>query len=257
MFDYSDRVVLITGAASGLGKGCAAHFIEAGATVVLTDRKHKAGEAFAAELGERASYMPLDVTEEARWVELLPDIEQRHGRLDVLVNSAGIGMMGSVEDTSLETFRLIHAINVEGTFLGCKYALPLLRKGAAAAGDAAIINVSSVAGLRGVAKLAAYCSSKGAVRLLSKSVAMHCAEQGDAIRCNSIHPSFIDTPMVQDMINFAPDPERMRKMLIRTSPAKRLGEVEEVARVVLFLASPAASYLNGVELPIDGGTTAR
>lgn len=257
MFDFTDRVVLITGAASGIGKGCAAHFIEAGATVVLTDRQDEAGEALAAGLGERASYRSLDVTDENRWMSLMSELEGNHGRLDVLINSAGVGVMGSVEDTSLEHFRLVHAINVDGTFLGCKYALPLLRKGAAAAGDAAIINVSSIAGMRGVAKLAAYCSSKGAVRLLSKSVALHCAEQGDAIRCNSIHPSFIDTPMVQRMIHGAPDPDRMREVLLRTSPAKRFGEVDEVARVVVFLASPAASYLNGVELPIDGATTAR
>jgi 3(or 17)beta-hydroxysteroid dehydrogenase len=142
-------------------------------------------------------------------------------------------------------------------FLGCRAAIPLLRRSAKQTGDAAIINVSSVAGLRGAAKLAAYCSSKGAVRLLTKSIALHCAEQGDAIRCNSVHPSFIETPMVDAMINGAEDPKRMRKLLERVSPAGRLGQANEVADVIVFVASPAASFINGAELPIDGGTTAR
>jgi 3(or 17)beta-hydroxysteroid dehydrogenase len=257
MFDAHDKVVLITGAASGIGASCARRFVEAGATVVLGDRDEARGRALAEELGERASFYTQDVTDEARWKELIAAIDERHARLDVLINSAGIGIMGTIEDTSLEHFRLVHAVNVEGVFLGCREALPLLRRAAKEQGDASIVNVSSVAGLRGAAKLAAYCSSKGAVRLLTKSIALHCAEQGDAIRCNSIHPSYIDTPMVQGMIDHAPDPARMRKILERVSPTGRLGRVEEVAEVVLFLASPAASFVNGAELPIDGATTAR
>lgn len=257
MFDFSDKVVLVTGAASGLGAACARHFHEAGASVVLTDRDGERGRALARELGERARFEPQDVTDEARWVELMGQIDEAFGGLDVLVNSAGIGLMGTIEDTSLEHFRLVHAVNVEGVFMGCKAAIPLLRRRARETGDAAIINVSSVAGLRGASKLAAYCSSKGAVRLLTKSIALHLAEQGDAIRCNSIHPSYIDTPMVQGMINLSEDRARARSILERVSPARRLGQPEEVARVVLFLASDAASFLNGVELPIDGGTTAR
>ena len=257
MFDFSDKVVLLTGAASGIGASCARRFHAAGAQVVLTDRANEAGEALAAELGKRARYLELDVTDEARWAAVVSEIQAELGRLDVLVNSAGIGVMGSIEDTSLEHWRLVHAVNVDGVFLGCRAAMPLLRAAGEAHGDAAIINLSSIAGMRGVAKLAAYCSSKGAVRLLSKSIALHCAEQGYAVRCNSLHPSFIDTPMVEGMIQAAPDPERMRKILLRVSPSGRFGRPEEVSDVVLFLASPAATYINGAELPIDGGTTAR
>ncbi len=253
MFDFRDKIVLLTGAASGIGASCARRFHAAGAEVVLTDRAHAPGRALAAELGDRARYLELDVTDEVGWAAVIAELE----RLDVLVNSAGIGIMGSIEDTSLEHFRLVHAVNVDGVFLGCKAALPLLRAAGEQRGDAAIVNLSSIAGIRGVAKLAGYCSSKGAVRLLTKSIALHCAEQGYKVRCNSLHPSFIETPMVERMIAGAPDPERMRKVLLRVSPSGRFGRPEEVADAVLFIASPAASYINGAELPIDGGTTAR
>jgi len=257
VFDFSDKVVLLTGASSGIGAACARRFHAFGAQVVLSDRNHELGRELARELGERARYVELDVTDEAGWAAVIAELESAFGRLDVLVNSAGIGVMGSIEDTSLEQFRLIHAVNVEGVFLGCRAALPLLRKTGEQSGDAAIVNLSSIAGMRGVAKLAAYCSSKGAVRLLTKSIALHCAEQHDKVRCNSLHPSFIATPMVEQMIAGAPDPERMRKILLRVSPSQRFGRPEEVADVVVFLASPAATYINGAELPIDGGTTAR
>lgn len=251
--DFTDKVVLITGGASGLGAACGAAFVAAGASVVLTDIQSERGRELAVKLGDAARYLDHDVRDEAAWASVVEQIRDLYGRLDVLVNAAGIGLLGNIETTTLEQFRLIHAVNVEGVFLGCKSTLPLLREGS----GGSIVNISSVAGLRGVAELAAYSSSKGAVRLLSKSVALHCAACGYMVRCNSVHPSFIDTPMVEAMIDAAPDSEKMAAFTRKASPMGRLGRPEEVADVVLFLASDAASFINGAELPIDGGTTAR
>ena len=146
----------------------------------------------------------------------------------------------------------MHAVNVDGVFLGCKAAIALMRRG-----GGSIINLSSIAGLRGVAKLAAYNSAKGAVRMLTKSIALHCAEQGYGIRCNSLHPSYVDTPMVRNFIAGSGDPQRMLSVVNRVSPLNRMGRVEEVAAAVLFLATDGASFINGAEIPIDGGASAR
>lgn len=253
MVDLEGKVALVTGAASGLGKACAASLTAHGARVVATDVNALEGREVADAIGRRCDFLAQDVTEESAWVEVIDAVMARYDRLDILVNNAGIGHIGSVEDTSLEDWQRVQRINVDGVFLGCKYAIPAMRKG----GYGSIINMSSIAGLRGAAQLAAYNASKGAVRLLTKSVALSCAERGDNIRCNSLHPSFIDTPLVQSLVDASPDPERMAKMVQRTSPMNRLGRPEEVALTVVFLASEAASFINGVELPVDGGTMAR
>ncbi len=193
MFDFSGKVVLVTGAASGLGLDCAAAFVEAGAQVMLTDVQVELGLAAAGRLGEKAAFLEHDVRDESRWQQVVQETVERFGGLNVLVNAAGIALYAGIEDTSLAQFRNIHAVNVEGVFLGCKNAIPAMRQ----SGGGSIINLSSTAGLRGVGKLTAYCSAKGAVRMLTKSVAVECAEKGDNIRCNSLHPSYTDTPMVQ------------------------------------------------------------
>jgi 3(or 17)beta-hydroxysteroid dehydrogenase len=249
---FEHKVVLITGAASGIGKECARQFRAQGARVAIADIDSRQGSILADELGADTGFWTLDVTSESAWGDVLSDVCARWGRLDVLVNAAGIVVQGSIEDTALEDFRRVHAVNVEGVFLGCKAAIPLLRKH-----GGAIVNISSTAGLRGVAKLAAYNSAKGAVRLLTKSVALHCAEAGYDIRCNSLHPSYIDTPMVQKMAAESDNPGRMLSVMKRVSPMNRMGSVQEVAGVVVFLASDAASFINGAEIPIDGGATAR
>ncbi len=170
----------------------------------------------------------------------------------MLVNNAGVATIGDVERTSLAEWRRVHAVNLDGTFLGCKYAIPRLR----AAGGGAIINMSSIAGIIGVHNLAAYCSSKGAVRLLTKSVALRCARRKDNIRCNSIHPVYAETPMVQQMLASAPDPAAQRGALEAMVPMGRLARPEEVADLALFLASDESRFVTGAEFVIDGGLTA-
>jgi NAD(P)-dependent dehydrogenase (short-subunit alcohol dehydrogenase family) len=249
---FDGRVVLITGGASGIGAQCARQFVAQGAHVVMADIDEVSGAARVQELGGRAEFQRLDVTSPADWQQLDAWLRQTHGRLDVLVNAAGLVLHADIENTSLEQFRRVQAVNVEGVFLGCKVAIALMK-----AARGVIVNLSSIAGLRGVASLAAYNAAKGAVRLLTKSVALHCAEKGYDIRCNSLHPSYVDTPLVRAMIAAARDPERLRSVMNRVSPLNRMARPEEVAAVVLFLAGDGASFVNGAEIPIDGGATAR
>jgi len=253
MYDFTGKVALVTGAASGLGLDAATQLLRCGAAVVMSDIQRERGQAAAARLGDGAVFLEQDVTDEARWQEVMEEVANRFARLDVLVNAAGMGLFASLEETSLQAFRKVHAVNVESVFMGCKAALPLMRRG----GGGSIINLSSTAGLRGVGKLAAYCSAKGAVRLLTKSIALDCAERGDNIRCNSLHPSYIDTPMVQELISLGRDQQAMRQRLERVSPMNRLGRPSEVSSAILFLASDESSFINGAEIPVDGGATAR
>lgn len=248
-----DKIVLITGGASGIGLATARAAQREGAKVIITDRNVTGGEAAAAELGGTAEFLAQDVTKEDRWVEVIAHIVERHGRLDGLVNNAGCGSLHNIEDETLEGWRFVHAVNVESTFLGCKYAIKAMKQ----TGGGSIVNVSSVAGLSGAADLAAYCSAKGAVRLLTKSVAMWCAQAKYEIRCNSIHPSFLYTPMVQQMIDVAPDAEKMRRRLERTAPLGRMGTPEDAANMVLFLLSDESPFVTGAEFAVDGGTTAQ
>lgn len=248
MTRVAGKVALVTGGASGIGKGCARTLAAEGARVVIADRDLERGAAVAAELGAPHSFAHLDVTDEEGWARVMASLD----RIDVLVNSAGIAVWGDIEQLTLEQWRLQHAVNADGTFLGCRAAVAAMKH----TGGGSIINLSSVAGLIGVADAAAYCSSKGAVRLLTKSVALHAARAGYNIRCNSVHPSFIDTPMVQHFIDVAPDKAKARTFFERASPLKRLGEVDDVAKLVLFLASDESKFITGAELVVDGGLTA-
>ena len=246
------KVALLTGAASGLGAASARRLHREGAFVVVTDRDEEKGAAVAASLGERAVFHKLDVTSEAAWIEVVDAVIAAQGRLDVLVNNAGVGVIASIEDTTLEAFRFVHAVNVEGVFLGCKHGVRVMK-----ANGGSIINLSSVAGIAGAPDLAAYCSSKGAVRTLTKSVAMHCAKKGYGIRCNSLHPAFIDTPMVDAIVNASSNQERARVGLAKSIPLGKIGEPDDVAAAVAYLASDDAKFITGVELPIDGGLLAQ
>ena len=246
------KVCLITGGASGIGRGCARKLAAEGARVVVADRDVHGGAAVAAELGAPHRFEPLDVTDEAGWARVVEATVAAFGRLDVLVNSAGIAVWGNSERLSLAEWRQQHAVNADGTFLGCRAAIGAMKT----TGGGSIINLSSVAGLIGVADAAAYCSSKGAVRLLSKSVALHCARAGYNIRCNSVHPSFIDTPMVDIVVGAAKDQAKMRAMVEHAAPLGRIGQVDDVANLILFLASDESKFITGSELVVDGGLTA-
>ena len=247
------KVAIITGAASGIGRACAKRFASEGCSVVLADRDEPNGRAAAAELGEPHCFVALDVTQEVAWTVAVATAVARFGRLDILVNSAGIGVSGDIETTTLVHWRLVQAVNSDGVFLGCRAAFGPMK----AAGGGSIINISSVAGLVGDPDLPAYCASKGAVRLLTKSVALHAARQGYNIRCNSVHPSFVQTPMVDAMIANAKDPDKARKAIERAAPLGRIGEADDVAMAVVYLASDESKFVTGSELVVDGGATAR
>jgi 3(or 17)beta-hydroxysteroid dehydrogenase len=252
------KVVLITGAASGIGKACALHLAREGATIVATDRDAAGGEAVAATLGAPHRFRLLDVTDEPGWTRIVDETVRDLGKLDVLINSAGIGCFGNIEVATVDDLRRQYAVNVEGTFLGCRAAVLAMKS----TGGGSIINLSSVAGLIGVPDLAGYCASKGAVRMLTKSVALHCARAGYGIRCNSLHPSFIDTPMVEGLAatmttaSGAPA-AKVKASLEHTAPLGRLGHVDDVSHLVLYLASDESRFITGTELPVDGGLTAR
>lgn len=250
------KVALISGGASGIGKACALHLAREGAIVVITDRNAALGASVADQLGVPHAFREHDVTDEAGWTRVVDEILATHGRLDILLNSAGIGTMGNPEHATVEDFRRMYAVNVEGTFVGCRTAIRAMKK----SGGGSIIIISSVAGLIGVPDLAGYCASKGAVRLLSKSVALYCARAGYNIRCNSVHPSFIDTPMVdamaQAMGQMLGDEAKARAQLERAVPLKRLGHVDDVSNLVLFLASDESRFITGGEHCVDGGLTA-
>lgn len=252
MHRLESKIALITGAGSGLGAAAARRLHAEGAFVWLTDRVADNGGALAAELGERAEFRVLDVTRESAWIEVLAEIDAAHGKLDILVNNAGVGVVADIETTTLEQWRFVHAVNVEGTFLGCKLGIGLMKRT-----GGSIINMSSVAGIVGDPKLAAYCSSKGAVRTLTKAVAMHCARKQYGIRVNSIHPAFIDTPMVGEILATAKDRDKARENMAKGIPLGRIGEPGDVAAAVAYLASDDAKFVTGTELLVDGGLLAQ
>jgi 3(or 17)beta-hydroxysteroid dehydrogenase len=247
------KVALVTGAASGLGKAAAQMLAREGARVVVTDRNEAGAKEVAGTMGEAARAWKLDVTQEADWVRVVDETLATFGRLDVVVNNAGIGVAKDIESISLEEWRIVHSVNLDGVFLGCKHAIRGMRQCGA---KGSIINISSVAGLVGVENLPAYCSSKGGVRLLTKSVALHCARKGYGIRCNSVHPTFIETPMVDGLASMMGGVEAGKARLARMIPLGHIGEPDDIAYAVLYLASDESKLMTGSEFVVDGGTTA-
>ena len=247
------KIALVTGAASGIGLQASLRLAEEGARVMMTDINVENGKKEAEKLGRNAEFLKLDITLEEDWISVLRETVKRFQSLDILVNSAGMVLIADVEQISLEDWRQVHAVNLDGTFLGCKHGVRVMKE----FGAGSIINISSVSGLIGGFNLAAYNSSKGAVRMLTKSVALHCARSGYGIRCNSIHPTFIETPMLDSMIQDAPDPEKARQTLIRQVPLKRIGSTDDVAKMIVYLASDESTFVTGTEMVIDGGVVAQ
>ncbi len=251
-------VALISGAAAGIGEGIARAFISEGAVVMLTDIQDAQGQRLARSLGTHALYRRLDVRQESEWSSTIQAVLERYGRLDVVVNNAGItGFEGSQvahdpEHADLEDWRAVLATNLDGTFLGCKYAIRAMKSH----GTGSIINISSRSGLVGIPGAAAYAASKAAVRNHSKSVALYCAEQGWSIRCNSIHPAAILTPMCEPMLGTGADREDRIRAVVRDTNLQRFARVDEVAAVAVLLASNEAAYITGTEINIDGGLLA-
>ena len=236
-----DKVILITGGAGAVGSAVAEAIVQQGGIAIDTD------------LGSREGIdHVLDVTAEADWQRVIGAVEASAGRLDGLVNAAGIAALGTVEDTSYADFRRTMAINVDGTFLGCKYGLMLMKRT-----GGSIVNISSVSGLVGGHNLAAYNASKGAVRLLSKSVALHGARLDPPVRCNSVHPTFLEGPMTDAIIKPSRNPEETKARMTRDIPLRRFGKPSEVADMCVYLLSDESAFVTGAEFAIDGGLTAR
>jgi len=236
-----DKVVLVTGAAGAIGRAIAQTIEAEGGTAIRSDLAGRGNVPHA-----------LDVTAESDWHRVTAVIAETTGRLDGLVNAAGIVAIGTVEDTDFATWRRVMAINLDGTFLGCKYALPLLKSG-----GGSIVNISSVSGLVGGHNLAAYNASKGGVRLLTKSVALHGARLKPPVRCNSVHPAFIEGPMAEGMIAQFRDPPRAREKLAASVPLGRFGTPAEVAELAVYLLSEESAFVTGAEFVLDGGLTAQ
>lgn len=250
------KTALVTGAARGIGAAISQAYADEGAHVIVTDIDEEKGRATAGAIG--GTFFRLDVSSEAEWTE----VARQFLTVDVVVNNAGItGFEGPFEgnppahdpeNAELADWRAVHAVNLDGTFLGCRYAIRAMR----AKGSGSIINISSRSGLVGIPLAAAYASSKAAIRNHTKSVALYCASQGLNIRCNSIHPAAVMTPMWEPMLGTGPDRADREAAMVKNTPMQRFGKPEEVAALAVLLGSDEATYMTGAELTIDGGILA-
>ena len=259
------RVALVSGALRGIGRAIAECLAQDGATTILTDLDPDGSDAVSAVVGalENARYMRLDATSEEDWKAARASIEKDFGQLDILVNNVGADLTGKVQDLELKDWHRLMSINVDSVFLGTKTFQPLLEKsGRNTPYGSSIINISSIMGLVGMGEVSAYNASKGAVRLFSKSNALEFADAGVPIRVNSVHPGFVETPLLhQGMERWAKregtTPEALIEAMAQGTPVKRLAQPVEIGKVVAFLASDDSSYMTGSEVVVDGGWTAR
>ena len=252
----SGKTALITGGAQGLGEATAHMLAREGAKVTVTDINGPGAEAVAgainAACGDGTAFaFQQDVTDETRWQEVAQAAHDVMGGLNILVNNAGIGSLGSVEDETYETFKKVQTVDVDSIFLGCKYCLPLMRDH----GLGSIVNISSIAGIIAAGNYVSYNTAKAAVRHISKSIALHCAQTGGQIRCNSVHPVFINTPILDDVKDMFGEEKALAK-LGRQIPLGKVGEPDDIAYAVLYLASDESKLVTGIELKVDGGISA-
>jgi 3(or 17)beta-hydroxysteroid dehydrogenase len=253
MARLSGKVAIVTGGGSGMGRATVKLFVEEGAKVVATDLDGASVATLAAECGPAVRHIEHDVADESGWSRVVDLAKSAFGGLHVLVNNAGCALEGTPESTSLETWRRVHAVNVEGVFLGCRAAIPAIRAG----GGGSIVNVASRAAIRAAPPhLAAYGASKGAVHEYTMTVAIYCARAGYGIRCNSINPGAIDTPLLRASFAQAEDPAKRQQMIVGRVPMGRMGRPIDIAYAALYLASDEAAYVTGAEINVDGGVAA-
>ena len=245
------KIALVTGAASGIGRASAIMLADQGARVAVTDINFEGSRLVADQIGDGAVAIAHDVTNEAAWIDALDKTVTQFDGLHVLVNCAGTAITGSVEDTPLEDWRSLHALDLDSVFLGCKYAIRHI----AASGGGSIVNISSISGIIAGHNLAAYNSAKAAVRHLTKSVALHCAREKNNVRCNSVHPAFVDTPILDNLLRQGSREDGLEK-LARQIPLGVVGTPEDVAHAIIYLASDESRFMTGSELVLDGGVSA-
>lgn len=250
---FADKIAVVTGGASGIGRATVGKLLQAGARVVVADIDREAAQRVAQKSPGQATAMALDVSREDEWKRVLGETFDKFKRLDILVNSAGIGMSGNFESLSLEDWNRMVAVNLTGTFLGCKHVVPIMR---AAGHGGAIVNISSIIGLVGGADVAGYSATKGGVAVLTKSVALHCAQHAPGVRCNSVHPAAVNTEMLDGAAARLGSREAMLQKMAALIPLGRVAEADDIADVILFLASDTARMVTGVQLNVDGGQLA-
>ncbi|MFA7552747.1 MAG: glucose 1-dehydrogenase [Spongiibacteraceae bacterium] len=243
------KIAIITGGASGLGFGIASRFVAEGAQVILADIDSEGGARAAKELGGNTHFVHHDTSCVDHWRRLIDVSEESFGGLDILVNNAGVTLMGSIEDVSIEDFDKTWAINTRGTFLGCRFAIALMKKKK----TGAIINIASVSAFKPQPELVAYNTSKAAVGLMTQSIALHCAKSGYGIRCNSINPGVIHTPMLDKVISQVENGEALMDSYKAMHPIGRIGQPSDIAGMAVYLASDAASFITGSAFTVDGG----
>ena len=250
-----DKVAIITGAASGLGFAAARMLLKEGAKVVLTDVNREVLDSMPDRLNDfsQSQFQTSfhDVTQEDSWIELINKTENDQGKINILVNSAGISLGADVVSTDFDIWKKVHNVNLDSVFLGCKYAVPIMGK----YGHGSIINISSISGIVAGWNTAAYNSSKAGVRHLSKSVALFCAKKGFEVRCNSVHPAFVNTPIL-DPIKQAFGADEAVAKLARQIPMNKIGDTDDVSYAILYLASDESKFMTGTEIVLDGGLSA-